>query len=44
MTLIFQIGRKGCTLYFSVDAGSVDDGLRPKGNVIGVAFEEFAIC
>ena len=30
-------------LYFSAVAGSVDDGLRPKGDVVGVALEELAV-
>ena len=36
-----------CHLFHSAEhsavAGSVDDGLRPKGDVIGVALEELAI-
>ena len=30
-------------LYFSAVAGSVDDGLRPEGDVVGVALEELAV-
>ena len=30
-------------LYFSAVAGLVDDGLRPEGDVVGVALEELAV-
>jgi hypothetical protein len=30
-------------LYLSAVAGSVDDGLRPEGDVVGVALEELAV-
>ena len=39
---IFGMSRR-IFLYFSAASGSVDDGLRPEGDVVGVALEELAI-
>lgn len=36
-------GLGGYSISFSAVAGSVDDGLRPEGDVVGVALEELAV-